>query len=383
MANTYTQILRQGTYAQYTALATKDANLLYFCTDNGKLYKGSVDFTDSFVSTTSSTIPAAGVPGKIYYETDTGFFKTYIGSAYVTIGTPTDASAVGIDENSDDAHVPTSKNVYEYGQEILSQATGGSAVVKNVTAGSDAAEITVTKGDDTSTDVTVPGVVTAAAAGSSAGQIDFTNSTAASSNTVTVPGVVTGITNTANTPGSITIAHTTGNDSTLLINGLAKAPSWNSTTRVITVPITGGQDVELNLGKDIFLDPDADNHYDDTTQELVLYLNDGAGGTPTEIRIPVSGLIPIYTGTSTSTATVSVNNKVISAAVKLDQHTGNAITIASDTEEGGVTTAGGLRVDLSSYATISALDAVEDKADANTANIAALAAATTAWGSFS
>jgi uncharacterized membrane-anchored protein len=33
---------KRGTEAQYTALATKDANVLYFCTDTGRLFLGSV-----------------------------------------------------------------------------------------------------------------------------------------------------------------------------------------------------------------------------------------------------------------------------------------------------------------------------------------------------
>ena len=37
MANTYPKILKSGLYANYVALATKDTNVLYFCTDNGKL----------------------------------------------------------------------------------------------------------------------------------------------------------------------------------------------------------------------------------------------------------------------------------------------------------------------------------------------------------
>lgn len=34
-----------GTYAQYLALVTKDANALYFCTDTQQLFKGTIEFT--------------------------------------------------------------------------------------------------------------------------------------------------------------------------------------------------------------------------------------------------------------------------------------------------------------------------------------------------
>lgn len=471
MANTYTKILRQGTYAEYLAIAVKDANLLYFCTDNGKLFKGEVDFTNSFVEVLSTALPATGVPGKIYHVTDQGKFKYWNGTGYVEIGNPIDAQGASdtstITAVSADDHVPSSKNVYTYGQEILAQAIGGDKVVKSIAAGDEAAEFTYTKGDDTTVDVVVPGVVTAATAGSNAGQVSFTNSTAASSNTVTVPGVattitpgtdpgavvlskttgdpvtavvpgvgktlaagtdagtialtktsgasdvvtipgvatnleagtdaaeivysqttgaggsvvvpgvVTGISNKSGSDATVTITKSTGAAADLTINGVVTTPTWNATARILQLPVAGGSTVEVNIGKDIFLDPTGDHHYDAETHELVLYLNDGAGGTPTEIRIPVQGMIPVYSGGSTSTATTSIaNNLVITTAVKLDQHAGNAITIAEDTKEGDVvTTAGGLRVDLSDYALNADLEEVAD-------NLDALAAATTAWGTF-
>jgi hypothetical protein len=367
MANTYPKILKAGTYAEYLALATKDSNALYFCTDNGKLFKGTIDFTDSFEVVTAATLPAAGVPGKIYYESDTQTFKAYLNNAYVVIGTPTDASSSGattIASTSDDSHVPTSLNVYLYGQDILSQAIGGTDVVKSVAAGDDPAEIVVTQGDDSTSDVVVP-------------------------------GVVVGVAQKANTPGTIEVSTSDGATATdVQLTGLVTTPTWNSTSRVLTLPVTGAQNpVIVDIGKDAFLDPAGNHHYDTTTDELVLYLNvdDPSTSEPWEIRIPTQGMVPVYTGASTSTATVTVGGSTgleISTAVKVDQHTGNAITIAQDTEEGGVTTTGGLRVDLSSYATQSDLttlqgtledeiDAVDDKADANAAEIAAIYAA---WG---
>ena len=137
-STTYTKILYAGTYAQYKALVTAgtvDETHLYFCTDNGKLYRGSVDFTDSFVPGLASATPAAAdaVPGKIYYETDTKKFKTLINNALVEIGNPIDAmgdsTTSTITVSSSDEHVPSSKNVWTYGQEILAQATGGSAEI--------------------------------------------------------------------------------------------------------------------------------------------------------------------------------------------------------------------------------------------------------------
>ncbi len=363
MANTYTQILRQGTYAQYQALATKDSNLLYFCTDNGKLYKGTVDFTDSFVSVTAAELPAAAnaVPGKIYYVSDEARFCTKIGDALVSIERTLDVAASdstsSITASSVDSHVPSSKNVYLYGQEILAQATGGSAVVKNVEAGEVVGGVKVTKGDNSSTTFIVPGLVSAAVAGSNAAEIAITNTTDASSTTITVPGVVTAVAGGSN-DAEITITNSTGSASTTVtVPGVVTTPTWDSTARVLSLPVSGGTAVEVNIGKDIFLER---GYYDTTTKELVLVLNDPS---ETEIRVPVVSLIDVYTGGVTDSASVSVSSQnVITANVKLDQATGNAITVVSGEN-------GGLRVDLSAYAL--------------NENLEALAGATTAWGSFS
>lgn len=329
----YPKLLRAGTYAQYQAITTKDNNVLYFCTDNGKLFKGSIDFTNSLVSVTASSLPSTGVPGKIYYVTDQNKWKTYIGSAYVEIGNPIDTQGSSttstITSTSPDDHVPSAKNVYTYGQEILAAASGGSAVVKNVEAGTADAKIKVTKGDNTSSQFAVPGVVTAVSDNSSVDAgIKFTK------------------TNTSGTTA----------DTNVLVTGVVTTPTWNNTSRILTLPVSGGTTVEVNIGKDLVI---SSGYYDSTNKQLVLILNDEE---ETEIRIDVEDLIDIYVGGSTSTASVSVSSdNIITSAVKIDQATGNAITVVSGTN-------GGLRVDLSDYA-------LQDDLDA-------LATATTSWGTF-
>lgn len=391
MANAYTQIFRQGTYAQYQALAEKNDNLLYFCTDNGKLYKGSVDFTDSFVVVTAENLPATGVASKIYYISDQAKFKTYLNGAYVEIGNPIDkqgsSSTSTITDSSTDDHVPSAKNVYTYGQEILA-AIGGEDVVKEVEAGTASGKVKVTKGDDSSAEfvvpdvlvgvaagstaaqvsftqagesdpvlVTVPGVITDAVAGSNAGEVSLTNSTSASSKTITVPGVAATIADKAATDAAFTVTPTTGDAYDVTVSGVVTTPTWNTTNRILTLPVSGGQAVEVNIGRDLVL---KSGYYDTTAKEIVLVLNDE---DETEIRVDVTALIDIYTGGETSTVSVDVSSSnVITAAVKLDQAAGNAIEIVTGDN-------GGLRVDLSDYA----LDE----------NLQALATATTTWGTFS
>ena len=404
---TYKNILKYGTLAAYKALVTAseiDEDVLYFCTDEKKLYKGTVDFTDRFVSVTAATLPAASaaIPGNIYYVSDEHKFKTLIGNAYVEIGNPIDAVGSGttstITASSADDHVPSAKNVYLYGQEILEAAQGGSGVVKAVGNGSEDGVIQVTMGDDstsefaiagvlvsvsanasaaatldvlaaddtTASTVVVPGVLTGAAAGTNAGEIDLTNSTGANSTTITVPGVVASIANTT-TAAVLAVTPTTGTAYDVTLNGVVTTPTWNNTTRSLTLPVAGGEAVVVDIGKDIFVQA---GYYDTTTQSIVLILNNDDPEHPENpIIVPAASLVDAYTGGETTTATVTVSTtNEITAAVKLDQHAGNAITIAADTVEDNVTTKGGLRVDLSAYA----LDA----------DLTALAAATAQWGTF-
>lgn len=273
-STTYTKILYAGTYAQYLQL-TPDANKLYFCTDNGKLFKGTVDFTDSFVSGDSTTTPTAAnaVPGKIYYESDTKKFKTLIGNALVEIGHPIDAQGDSttstITASSADDHAPSSKNVWTYGQEILAQATGGSAVVKTVTDDSTTeGAFIVTYGDDSTSRVSVSGVVT--------------------------------------------------------------TPTWDETALKLTLPVVGGSDIEVNIPKDIFLESGS---YDATNKQIVLVLNDPES---TEIRFSVNDLIPVYVAKDSTTVdmTVAFNSTTgqydIQADVNVSATTGNIVTVEAD-----------------------------------------------------
>lgn len=378
MANTYTSILKYGTQAAYVALETKDANVLYF-TDKGKIYKGTQDFTESIVVV--ATAPAAPVSGKIYYVTETGTLQAWVNSAWQVLSRP---EVTTIDATSDDNHLPTAKSVYDFVTGAIADVEASPDTVKSVAAkaGTDAT-ITVTKKDGSTSDVTLGGVVT--------------------------------------------------------------TPTWDATLRKLTLPVSGKESVEVNIGKDMFLDPAANNHYDVEKRQIVLYLNDGDKGSskaPTELHIPVGDLVDEYTGNETASVNVTVgaDNK-ISAAVKLAVNDKNALSIVDDAE--GVK--GGLFLDLSAYAknaditglqgqidgiktTADAadalskenkdkidvlngdvntkgsvakaiadaaatqlvkdqaqdgrIDAVEAKATATDGNLAALATATTAWGSF-
>ena len=287
MANTYNKVLLAGLQASYNALATKDANVLYFCTDTGKLYKGDVDFSNSVVA--AATKPGTPVAGKIYVLADTNTIETYVNGAWVVLSYP---MVTAVDKNSDDMHVASAKAVYDAITAAIAEVTGGDAIIKNVAAGTADAQVVVTKGDNTTSTVTVPGVVT--------------------------------------------------------------TPTWDTATRKLTLPVSGGTAIEINIGKDIFLDPEADNKYNPETGNIELHLNDG-----TELIIPASALVDVYTGGTTNSAKATVgDDNVIKVDVVVDPVEGNALVL----------TEAGLKVDLSNYYTETETDALikvaKDAADA-------------------
>ena len=302
--STYTKILNAGTQAAYDALATKNPNLLYFCTDTGKLYKGGVDFTNDLVAV--STKPSNPVAGKIYVIADTDTVEVYVNNAWKVLSYPVDTI---IDMNSDDVHVASAKAVYDAIQAAVEGIASAANTVKSVEAGEADASVKITKGDGTTTEVVVPGV--------------------------------------------------------------AKAPIWDSASRKLTIPVSNGDDVVVNIGKDIFLDSTAQNGYNEETQTIDLYLNDGTEGSePTKISIPTASLVDIYTGGTTQTATASVSDaNVVTVNVKVDPAAENGLSV----------TANGLMVNLSAYAKTSEveglIDGVEAKVDEQGVTVAANAAA--------
>jgi hypothetical protein len=299
-AKTYPTILKYGTQANYDAIESKDSSVLYFCTDTKKIYKGTIDFTDSVVL--ESTKPQSGqIVGKLYIFADTGTAEVYANNAWHVVSYPI---ATTIAASSDDVHVATAKAVYD----AIQSAISGDGVVNSVVASSTEGYINVT--------------------------------TAGVADDVVVHGVVT-------------------------------TPSYNASTRTFTFPVSDGNDVVVSLGTDIFIDPDANNRYEDGN--IYLYLNDGtASEDPTELVIPVTGLITDYFGTDTDTVQVDIDNSTheVTATVKIRPDVAGTFTNSLQYNSTG------LYVDLSAYATTSDLNTeitrVEGKADANASAITTL-----------
>ena len=72
-----------ATENQFKNLSVKDENALYFITDTGELYKGSVRY--SFPVKQVTDFPATGESGVIYVST-TGEAKIWAGTSYIALG---------------------------------------------------------------------------------------------------------------------------------------------------------------------------------------------------------------------------------------------------------------------------------------------------------
>ena len=79
-----------GTYAQYSALPTKDANTLYFI--DGQIFKGDISYTDQIVVV--AALPDTLTAGKIYVNT-TDKSVTYYDGATSTVIVPATVGAIG------------------------------------------------------------------------------------------------------------------------------------------------------------------------------------------------------------------------------------------------------------------------------------------------
>lgn len=101
--------VKYGTKAKYSALATKDADTLYFCTDTGELFKGSVDFSQAvrFVS----EVPTAKAQGVLYVLTS-GEIKCFDGTDVKTVAYPY-VTTGKLSSSSTAAQVPVAKVVWD------------------------------------------------------------------------------------------------------------------------------------------------------------------------------------------------------------------------------------------------------------------------------
>lgn len=142
---------------------------------------------------------------------------------------------------------------------------------------------------------------------------------------------------------------------TTTLTGVVHAPTYDADTRTIKLPMFGGDELTIALGKDLVV---TSGTYNAEDQNIELTITSGD-----VIKIPVGSLIDVYTGLATSTAevTVSDDNK-ISVKVKVSAKADNSITLEED----------GLYVAVPDAYTKAEADkkvkAVQDALDAHAAN---------------
>lgn len=121
-----------------------------------------------------------------------------------------------------------------------------------------------------------------------------------------------------------------GTNSTIDLTGMTYSPTYNSTTKKLTIPVVGSSALEVNLAQDTVVKA---GKYNEATDELWLTIaDDGTYDDETKlIKIPVSGLIDVYTGKATNTATVTVSDtNEISVDVKISAEAGNSLSAKDD-----------------------------------------------------
>lgn len=259
---------RAGTLAQYTA-ATKNENTLYFITDAKKIYKGSVDVTESIVLVTNFTGAEGGISvenafeGKLYINATTFEVRIKSGSAWVilTPGYLTDSTNWATADGDKFATISLIKSGIAA---AIEEIKGDSALVSGLSwtaeSGAGTGKLVVTRGDGTTADVALTGV-----------------------------------------PYSI---------------------AYDKDALTLTISKYGEAEGQvINLPKDNFV---RSGTYDSDTKEIVLTVGDGT--STSEVRIPAASLVDVYTGKASDNITVSVNDSnEITATAIIDPAEGNAL----------------------------------------------------------
>ena len=200
-----------GTKAQYDALATKNADAIYFLTDTGEIRKGAAPFSHPVKAVES--FPESGETGAIYVNTATHEARLWDGSAWRTAGLPT-VTAIGA--NPTDAQMATAKAVKAYVDGKISTVNGD---VANVIAGVSYANksITVSKGTGAPVTTALQGLVDGASYDGATGVLTLTTN--------------------GGTPVTVNLP----------VENFLSAASFDAATNVLTLTLAGGETVTVNL----------------------------------------------------------------------------------------------------------------------------------------
>lgn len=121
-----------------------------------------------------------------------------------------------------------------------------------------------------------------------------------------------------------------GASSNIALNGMTYSPTYDETARKLTIPIVGSSALEINFAKDTAVTA---GKYNEDTNEIWLTLAEDKTYTDESklIKIPAQGLIDVYTGKETNTATTTVSEtNEISVNVKVSAESGNSLSVKDD-----------------------------------------------------
>ena len=255
--------------SDYYSISSIDSNGLYFLEDSKQLYLGSVEITESLVFVDNWSSVTSPVVGKFYLNTITGEFKCCDKNGLRTLVPPVAAS-------SDDFSDPDKRNYFasisvikDFVEAKIGQSTAGvSSVEYDTTTGS----IDVVKDGET-----------------------------------------------LHNP----------------LTGVAHEPTYENL--ILTIPVYGGEDIVVDLPKDNFVrsgryEPDYPLPDPPGGHGPAIVLVVGDGEYAREIVIPADVLFQAYTGGSTDTVDVRINDQThaITASVKLSEAANNIIKANDD-----------------------------------------------------
>ena len=99
-----------ATAAQFAEVVSKDADTLYFISDERRIYKGDTPYSGGIYQTVDS-FPGTGVVNTLYVNTATGEVAYWNGTGYQTVVSATGKTISGAGDND---HLATTKAVVDY-----------------------------------------------------------------------------------------------------------------------------------------------------------------------------------------------------------------------------------------------------------------------------
>ena len=240
----------------------RDPNKLYWCSDTRELYKGNDLYTEAVRIV--DALPATMAQG-VLYVLPTGETKIFNGTETVTVAEPyvTSEEKDGVfnvlTSDSTNDQVPTAKMVYESIAQAVGAVAEGGELVNNIFS-TKAGTVTVTKGAY---------VQLTAEAVFSKGTNYFTKE----NDQYLIATDVTADNFADKVAAGLYIS---SDEVDVAVKGVVVNPTYEASTRTITLPYADGtESLVINLGRDIFIDPEAANQYNAETGNIELYLNDG------------------------------------------------------------------------------------------------------------